>query len=151
MSSFGVTHFIEGQPNFTDLERWQWEHRIFMKMLQLKVFRKYRVWKVPPPPWVVVSVRACDVWCLFVRACDVWCLTYRRALACVPNLDGTPHAARLTVLPIFPNGVEQSLLVWKNVVHYGKMSKHKGLLVKHLFWMDPIARTVRVFACAQSH
>jgi len=45
MSSFGVTHFIEGQPNFTDLERWQWEHRIFMKMLQLKVFRKYRVWK----------------------------------------------------------------------------------------------------------
>ena len=35
MSAFGVTHFIEGQPNFTDLERWQWEHRIFMKMLKL--------------------------------------------------------------------------------------------------------------------
>jgi hypothetical protein len=99
----------------------------------------------------MVSVRACDVWCLFVRACDVWCLTYRRALVCVPNRDGTPHATRLTVLHICPNGVEQSLLVWKNVVHYGKMSKHKGLLVKHLFWMDPIARTVRVFASAQSH
>ena len=50
MSSFGVTHFIDGQPNFTDLERWQWEHRTFMKILQLKVFRKYRVWKVTSPP-----------------------------------------------------------------------------------------------------
>ena len=50
MSSFGVTHFIDGQPHFTDLERWQWEHRTFMKILQLKVFRKYRVWKVPSAP-----------------------------------------------------------------------------------------------------
>jgi len=99
MSSFGVTHFIEGQPNFTDLERWQWEHRIFMKMLQLKVFRKYRVWKVPPPPWVVVSVRACDVWCLCVRAMYGVCLCVRAMYGvclCVRAMYGVSH----TVVPL---------------------------------------------------
>jgi hypothetical protein len=46
LSAFGVTHFIDGQPSFTDLERWQWEHRTFIRILQLNVFRKFRVWKV---------------------------------------------------------------------------------------------------------
>jgi hypothetical protein len=79
MSSFGVTQFVDGKPTFTELARWQQEHQIFMQILTLTVFRKYRVWK--------------------------------------------------------------SLLVWKNVVHFGKMAKHQRVLVKNLFWSDTIARS----------
>ena len=78
MSAFGVTHLIDGQPEFTPLDRWQEERAIFLHILQINVFKKFRVWK--------------------------------------------------------------PLLIWKNVVHYGKMHKNQGLLVKHLFWTDNIAR-----------
>ena len=35
MSSFGVTHFVNGQPSFTELARWQQEHKIFMQILRI--------------------------------------------------------------------------------------------------------------------
>jgi hypothetical protein len=45
MSSFGVTHFLGGVPSFTDLARWQQERHIFLLLLKIPIFRKYRVWK----------------------------------------------------------------------------------------------------------
>ena len=46
-------------------------------------------------------------------------------------------------IPVFRKyRVWKSLLVWKNVVHYGNMAKRQRALTKHLFCLDAIAREV---------
>ena len=45
LSSFGVTHFLRGKPEFTELEQWKRERHLFDSILRIHVFKKYRVWK----------------------------------------------------------------------------------------------------------
>ncbi len=45
LSSFGVTHFQNGKPDFTELEQWKREHYLFNALIKINVFRKYRLWK----------------------------------------------------------------------------------------------------------
>uniref|UniRef100_A0A7S4P4P5 Dynein heavy chain linker domain-containing protein n=1 Tax=Guillardia theta TaxID=55529 RepID=A0A7S4P4P5_GUITH len=45
LSSFGVTHFVNGKPEFTELEQWKREHFLFNAILKIPVFKRYRIWK----------------------------------------------------------------------------------------------------------
>jgi len=45
LSSFGVTHFINGKPEFSELEQWKREHYLFNAIVKIPVFRQYRTWK----------------------------------------------------------------------------------------------------------
>ncbi len=45
LSSFGVTHFLNEKPEFTELEQWKREHFLFNNIIKIHVFKKYRVWK----------------------------------------------------------------------------------------------------------
>ena len=45
LSSFGVTYFMNGKPEFTELEQWKREHYLFNAIIKIPVFKKYRVWK----------------------------------------------------------------------------------------------------------
>jgi hypothetical protein len=45
LSSFGVTHLLNGTPEFTELEQWKREHYLFNAISKIPVFRMFRVWK----------------------------------------------------------------------------------------------------------
>jgi dynein heavy chain len=45
LSSFGVSHFINGKPEFAELEQWKREHYLFNAIVKIPVFRQYRTWK----------------------------------------------------------------------------------------------------------
>ena len=45
LSSFGVTHFVNGKPEFAELEQWKREHYLFNAIVKIPVFRQYRSWK----------------------------------------------------------------------------------------------------------
>ncbi|KAG2381746.1 hypothetical protein C9374_006130 [Naegleria lovaniensis] len=45
MSASGVTHFINGEADFTPLSRWIQEHDTFQKILKIKFFKNFRKWK----------------------------------------------------------------------------------------------------------
>eukprot|EP00960_Hanusia_phi_P070417 767305-Hanusia_phi.AAC.13 len=45
LSSFGVTRFVNGKPDFTELEQWKREHFLFNAILKIPVFKRYRIWK----------------------------------------------------------------------------------------------------------
>jgi len=45
LSSFGVTHLLNGTPDFTELEQWKREHYLFNAIIRIPIFKQYRVWK----------------------------------------------------------------------------------------------------------
>ncbi|EFC46212.1 axonemal dynein heavy chain [Naegleria gruberi] len=45
LSATGVTHFINGEADFTPLTRWVQEHDTFQKILKIKFFANFRKWK----------------------------------------------------------------------------------------------------------
>ena len=40
LSSFGVTHFVNGKPEFAELEQWKREHYLFNAIVKIPVFRQ---------------------------------------------------------------------------------------------------------------
>ena len=53
MSSHGVTHFVDGIPDFTPLLRWRREYEVFVRLRRIPVLGKYRFWK-PFKVWKLV-------------------------------------------------------------------------------------------------
>ena len=45
MSAAGVTHFIDGQAEFTPLDQWEREYHLYNQIITLDVFRQYKLWK----------------------------------------------------------------------------------------------------------
>ena len=45
MSGKGVTHFRDGEADFSSLESFEREYFQFTKMMRLRLFRQYRMWK----------------------------------------------------------------------------------------------------------
>ena len=45
MSAAGVTHFIDGQAEFTPLDQWEREFHLYNQIITLNVFRQYKIWK----------------------------------------------------------------------------------------------------------
>ena len=45
MSAAGVTHFIDGQAEFTPLDQWEREYNLYNQIITLDVFRQYKLWK----------------------------------------------------------------------------------------------------------
>jgi dynein heavy chain len=45
MSASGITHFLKGDPDFTFIEDWEREYRLFNMIRQIPFFSKYRIWK----------------------------------------------------------------------------------------------------------
>ncbi|QDZ24237.1 heavy chain of dynein [Chloropicon primus] len=45
MSAAGVTHFIDGQAEFTPLDQWKREYHLYNQIINLDVFRQYKLWK----------------------------------------------------------------------------------------------------------
>lgn len=45
LSSAGVTHFCNGEADFTALDQWEREFRLFTKVMTIPFFVKYRQWK----------------------------------------------------------------------------------------------------------
>lgn len=45
MSAAGVTHFIDGQADFTPLDQWEREYHLYNQIIKLDVFRQYKLWK----------------------------------------------------------------------------------------------------------
>ena len=45
LSSFGVTHLVNGRPEFTELEQWKREHYLFNAIIKIPVFQQFRTWK----------------------------------------------------------------------------------------------------------
>jgi dynein heavy chain len=45
MSASGITRFLKGDPDFTFIEDWEREYRLFNMVRQIPFFSKYRIWK----------------------------------------------------------------------------------------------------------
>ena len=45
MSGKGVTHFCDGETNFHSLEGFERDYFLFSKLMNLRLFRQFRLWK----------------------------------------------------------------------------------------------------------
>jgi dynein heavy chain len=45
ISSEGVTHVSNNEAEFTPLKRWAKEYEDYKKLIQIKTFEKFRIWK----------------------------------------------------------------------------------------------------------
>jgi dynein heavy chain len=45
ISSEGVTHVSNNEAEFTPLKRWAKEYEDYKKMIKIKTFQKFRIWK----------------------------------------------------------------------------------------------------------
>ena len=56
MSSHGVTMFRNGEADFTSLDQWQREHKVFRGIDAHPFFQKFRTWKTFHL-WFLVALR----------------------------------------------------------------------------------------------
>ena len=45
LSAYGVTHFVDGKPTFSDLDQWKREAYLFNAIIKIPIFNKFRLWK----------------------------------------------------------------------------------------------------------
>ena len=45
MSAASVTRFVDNVAEFTSLEQWEREHDLFEQIIQIPLFKQYRMWK----------------------------------------------------------------------------------------------------------
>ena len=45
MSGKGVTHFCDGETNFHSLEGFERDYFLFSKLMNLRLFRQFKLWK----------------------------------------------------------------------------------------------------------
>ena len=62
MSSKGVTHFWDGQADFSGLEQFERDYFLYTQLMKLNMFRQFRLWKTFKVGRGRLAAMQCRLW-----------------------------------------------------------------------------------------
>jgi hypothetical protein len=140
LSLHGVTHFVGGRPEFTDLEQWKRERFLFDSVIQIPFFQRYRWWK---------AFKVWKIWVKYGKMEASRKFLQKNLLLANPTLLKMLHQLRVNCFGLFTIPLCSDAAEGMHTLEeFSRLQEvQRGHVLKHLeaFWLQTLANAKSTF------